>query len=47
MKEQSEYKYDINIKKGILMLALHELEEIKIGDLAPFQITKENKKKSS
>ena len=45
MKEQSEYKYDINVKKVILMLALHELEEIKIGDLAPFQITKENKKK--
>lgn len=41
----SEYKYDIDIKKVILMLALHELEEIKIGDLTPFQITKEEKKK--
>lgn len=41
----SEYKYDIDIKKVILMLALHELEEIKIGDLIPFQITKEDKKK--
>lgn len=41
----SEYKYDIDIKKVILMLALHELEEIKIGDLTPFQITREEKKK--
>lgn len=41
----SEYKYDIDIKKVIIMLALHELEEIKIGDLTPFQITKEEKKK--
>ena len=41
----SEYKYDIDIKKVILMLALHELEEIKIGDLTPFQITKDDKKK--
>ena len=41
----SEYKYDIDIKKVILMLALHELEEIKIGDLTPFQIAKEDKKK--
>lgn len=41
----SEYNYDIDIKKVILMLALHELEEIKIGDLTPFQITKKEKKK--
>ena len=41
----SEYKYEIDIKKVILMLALHELEEIKIGDLTPFQITKKEKKK--
>ena len=41
----SEYKYEIDIKKVILMLALHELEEIKIGDLTPFQITKAEKKK--
>lgn len=41
----SEYKYEIDIKKVILMLTLHELEEIKIGDLTPFQITKEEKKK--
>lgn len=40
----SEFKYDIDIKKVILMLALHELEEIIIGDLTPFQITKGKKK---
>ncbi len=41
----SEYNYKLDIKKVILMLALHELEEIEIGDLTPFQITKEEKKK--
>ena len=41
----SEYKYNINIKKVIMMLALHELEEIKIGDITPFQITQKEKKK--
>ena len=41
----SEYKYEIDIKKVIIMLALHELEEIKIGDLTSFQITKKEKKK--
>ena len=41
----SEYKYDLDIKKVILMLSLHELEEIEIGDLIPFEITKEDKKK--
>ena len=39
----SEYKYDLDIKKVILMLSLHELEEIEIGDLIPFEITKEKK----
>jgi len=42
---QSEYKYDIDIKKVIFMLAVHELEEIFIGDLTQFQITKEEKEK--
>ena len=41
----SEYKYDIDIMKVILMLAVHELEEIKIGDLTYFQISKEEKEK--
>ena len=42
---KSEYKYDIDIEKVILMLAVHELEEIIIGDLTLFQITKEEKEK--
>ena len=36
---KSEYQYDIDIEKVILMLAVHELEEIVIGDLTLFQIT--------
>ena len=39
----SEYQYDIDIRKVIMMLAVHELEEIKIGDLTHFQISKEEK----
>ena len=39
----SEYKYDLDIKKIIYMLAIHELGEIIIGDLTVFQITKDNK----
>ena len=42
---KSEYQYDIDIEKVILMLAVHELEEIIIGDLTLFQITKEEKEK--
>ncbi|MBO5285922.1 MAG: HD domain-containing protein [Clostridia bacterium] len=34
----SEFKYDLDIKKVILMLAIHELEETVIGDLTEFQI---------
>ena len=41
----SEYKYDIDIKKFIFMLAAHELEETVIGDLTFKQITSEEKKK--
>lgn len=41
----SEYKYDIDINKVIYMLAIHELEEIIIGDLTIFQISKEEKNK--
>ena len=41
----SEYQYDIDITKVILMLAIHELEEIYLGDLTLFQITKEEKDK--
>lgn len=39
----SEYNYEIDIQKVIMMLAVHELEEIKIGDLTPFEITKSEK----
>lgn len=41
----SEYQYSIDISKTVLMLAVHELEEIKIGDLTQFEITKEDKEK--
>lgn len=40
---KSEYNYNINIMKVILMLAVHELEEILIGDLTIFDIKKEDK----
>lgn len=39
----SEYQYEINIEKVIMMLAVHELEEIGIGDFAPFQISEDKK----
>jgi len=42
---KSEYKYDVDIQKVIMMLAVHELEEILIGDLTQFEITKEEKQK--
>lgn len=42
---KSEYEYDIDILKTIYMLAIHELEEIYIGDLTLFQISKEEKLK--
>lgn len=42
---KSEYLYDIDIMKVIFMLAVHELEEIIIGDLTLFQISKEEKEK--
>ena len=40
---QSEYNYEIDLKKVIMMIAVHELEEIEIGDLTHFQISKEEK----
>lgn len=42
---KSEYQYEVDIMKVILMLAVHELEEIYIGDLTQFQMTKEEKVK--
>ena len=41
----SEFEYDIDIKKVIMMIAVHELEEIMIGDLTCFQISREEKTK--
>ena len=41
----SEYQYNIDLSKVIFMLAVHELEEIYIGDLTLFQISKEEKEK--
>lgn len=42
---KSEFEYNIDIQKVIYMLAIHELEEIIIGDLTQFQISREEKKK--
>ena len=39
----SEYKYDLDIKKVLFMLAIHELEETKIGDMTLFDIDKQSK----
>lgn len=42
----SEFDMKIDLKKVVLMLVIHELEEIKIGDLTPFdKITKDEKRK--
>lgn len=41
----SEYEYDIDIKKVMYMLAIHELEETIIGDLTFKDIDKEEKEK--
>ncbi len=43
---KSEYQYDVDIKKVIFMLAIHELGETVIGDLTQFQISTEKKEKS-
>ncbi|MBR2709437.1 HD domain-containing protein [Candidatus Saccharibacteria bacterium] len=32
----SEYKTDVNIEKVIMMLVLHELGEVEIGDITPY-----------
>ena len=41
----SEYKYNIDITKVITMIAVHEVEEIIIGDLTCFQVSKDYKQK--
>lgn len=43
----SEYDYKIDLKKVLYMLAVHELEEIYIGDLTLFEISSEEKKRIS
>ena len=41
---QQEFKYDLNLEKVVLMLAIHEVVENIIGDITPHQnITKEEK----
>lgn len=40
-----EYKYDLDLRKVILMLSVHELEETLIGDFTQFDISEEEKKK--
>lgn len=42
---KSEYGYDIDLEKVILMLAIHETEEILIGDLTLFDIEKDEKQR--
>ena len=41
----SEFNYDLDLEKVIMMLAVHELEETIIGDLVFFDISKEEKTK--
>lgn len=41
----SEFGYDVDLRKVLTMLAVHETEEIFIGDLTPFEISKEEKNK--
>lgn len=43
---KSEYKYDIDLDKVLKMLAIHETEEIIIGDLTLFDISREDKTKA-
>ena len=41
----SEYEYDIDIKKVLYMLAIHELGETIIGDITMFQMNTQEKEK--
>lgn len=42
---KSEFKYDVDLEKVIKMLAVHETEEILIGDLTLFDIDRNEKEK--
>ena len=39
----SQYNYEVDLKKVLYMIAVHELEEILIGDLTSWDISKEEK----
>ncbi len=39
-----EYDYDVDLMKVIMMLAVHELEEVAMGDIIPFEMSLEEKK---
>lgn len=39
-----EYGYEIDLMKVIMMLAVHELEEVAMGDIIPFEMSLEEKK---
>ena len=41
----SEFDYEIDLKKVLMMLSIHETEEILIGDLTVFQISRDEKAK--
>ena len=40
----SEFRYDVDISKVLAMIAVHEVEEIVIGDLTQWQISKNEKR---
>jgi putative hydrolase of HD superfamily len=42
----SEFGYDVDIKKAITMIAVHETEEIFIGDLTPYDPKRADKSKN-
>ena len=42
---KSEYNYNVDILKVIMMIAIHKLWETVIGDLTEFQISREEKEK--
>ena len=44
----SEFDLNVDLYKVVMMLVLHEIEEVKIGDITPFDnITKQEKRKIS
>lgn len=41
----AEYGYDVDLARVIMLLAIHELEEMLIGDVIPFEVSAEEKKR--